>query len=41
MTSLVKKKMKWLAFKILIHIFTIVHVEWRDVLNTCNIQLII
>ena len=41
MTSLVKKKMNnWLAFKMLIQIFKIVSVEWRDVLlNTCDIQL--
>ena len=33
MTSLVKKKMNnWLAFKMLIQIFKIVSVEWRDVL---------
>ena len=32
MTSLVKKKMNnLLAFKMLIHIFTIVSVRWRDV----------
>jgi len=32
MTTRVKKKMNnWLAFKMLIHIFTIVSVEWRDV----------
>ena len=40
MTSLVKKKMNnWLAFKMLIQIFKIVSVEWRDVLlNACDIQ---
>ena len=32
MKSRVKKKMNnWLAFKMLIHEFTIVSVEWRDV----------
>ena len=38
MTSIVKKKINnWLAFKMFIHIFTIVSDEWRD---ACDIQLI-
>ena len=39
MTSLIKKKMNnWLAFKMVIHIFTSVSVKWRDVKR--DIQLI-
>jgi len=41
MSSLVTKKINnLLAFKMLMPIFTIVSVEWRDVLNACDIQLI-